>query len=89
MIREGLQVEQKKQIANEALKYISNNDYVILGSGSNIYSSQIIKGFTKLTVLTPSLKLPWSFVEPRFISIVGGDIRNSSVSAVESIWSRY
>jgi DeoR/GlpR family transcriptional regulator of sugar metabolism len=51
--KEGLQVEQKKQIANEALKYISNNDYVILGSGSNIYSSQIIKGFTKLTVLTP------------------------------------
>jgi DeoR/GlpR family transcriptional regulator of sugar metabolism len=44
--KEEMQVEQKKQIAEEALKYISNSDYIILGSGSNIhYLSRIIKGF--------------------------------------------
>jgi DeoR/GlpR family transcriptional regulator of sugar metabolism len=31
--KEEMQVEQK-QIAEEALKYISNSDYIILGSGS-------------------------------------------------------
>jgi DeoR/GlpR family transcriptional regulator of sugar metabolism len=42
--KEALQVEQKKQIALEALKYISNNDYIILGSGSNIhYLSQLLQ----------------------------------------------
>jgi DeoR/GlpR family transcriptional regulator of sugar metabolism len=55
--KEAMQVEPEKEIAEEeALKYINNNDYVILGSGSNIhYLSRIIKGFDKLTVLTPSL----------------------------------
>ncbi|WP_348813465.1 DeoR/GlpR family DNA-binding transcription regulator [Flavobacterium maritimum] len=56
--KEGLQVEQKQQIAKEALKYISDYDYIILGSGSNIhYLSRIITGFQKLTVITPSLKV--------------------------------
>jgi DeoR/GlpR family transcriptional regulator of sugar metabolism len=45
VVTRALQVEQKKQIALEALKYISNNDYIILGSGSNIhYLSQLLKG---------------------------------------------
>lgn len=94
--KESLQVEQKKQIANEALKYISNNDYVILGSGSNIYYlSQIIKGFKKLTVLTPSLKVALELCQEPSIDTIqlGGDIRNSSASAVgpiaESILSQF
>jgi DeoR/GlpR family transcriptional regulator of sugar metabolism len=43
--KEEMQVSKKKQIAEEALKYISNSDYY-LGSGSNIhYLSRIIKVF--------------------------------------------
>lgn len=86
--KEALQVEQKKQIALEALKYISNNDYIILGSGSNIhYLSRIIKGFQKLTVLTPSLKVSLELCkEPSVDTIqLGGDIRNSSTSTVGPI----
>ncbi|MEZ7515184.1 DeoR/GlpR family DNA-binding transcription regulator [Flavobacterium frigidarium] len=83
--KETLQVEQKKEIANEALKYISNNDYIILGSGSNIhYLSRIIKGFQKLTVLTPSLKVSLELCKELNVDTIqlGGDIRNSSTSAV-------
>ncbi|MFV7236502.1 MULTISPECIES: DeoR/GlpR family DNA-binding transcription regulator [Flavobacterium] len=86
--KEGLQVEQKKQIAKEALKYIDNNDYVILGSGSNIhYLSRIITGFQKLTVLTPSLRVSLELSKETKIDTIqlGGDVRNSSTSVVGPI----
>ncbi|KFF15433.1 DeoR/GlpR family DNA-binding transcription regulator [Flavobacterium hydatis] len=86
--KEALQVEQKKQIAEEAVKYISNHDYIILGSGSNIhYLSRVIKGFQKLTVLTPSLKVSLELSKETNIDTIqlGGDIRNSSTSAVGPI----
>jgi DeoR/GlpR family transcriptional regulator of sugar metabolism len=63
---------------------ISNSDYIILGSGSNIhYLSRIIKGFHKLTVLTPSLKVSLELCKELSIDTIqlGGDIRNSSTSA--------
>jgi DeoR/GlpR family transcriptional regulator of sugar metabolism len=68
--------------------YISNSDYIILGSGSNIhYLSRIIKGFHKLTVLTPSLKVSLELCKELSIDTIqlGGDIRNSSTSAVGPI----
>lgn len=86
--KETLQVEQKKQIAKEALKYISEHDYIILGSGSNIhYLSRIITGFQKLTVLTPSLKVSLELSKEMNIDTIqlGGDVRNSSTSAVGPI----
>ncbi|MBF7091965.1 DeoR/GlpR transcriptional regulator [Flavobacterium sp. ALJ2] len=86
--KETLQVEQKKQIAKEALKYISEHDYIILGSGSNIhYLSRIITGFQKLTVLTPSLKVSLELSKEINIDTIqlGGDVRNSSTSAVGPI----
>lgn len=86
--KEGLQVEQKKQIAKEALKYIDNNDYVILGSGSNIhYLSRIITGFQKLTVLTSSLRVSLELSKETKIDTIqlGGDVRNSSTSVVGPI----
>lgn len=86
--KEEIQVDQKKEIAAEALKYISNNDYIILGSGSNIhYLSRIIKGFGKLTVLTSSLKVSLELCRETTINTIqlGGDIRNSSTSVVGPI----
>ncbi|MCC9073203.1 DeoR/GlpR family DNA-binding transcription regulator [Flavobacterium sp. F-65] len=86
--KETLQVEQKKQIAKEALKYINEHDYIILGSGSNIhYLSRIITGFQKLTVLTPSLKVSLELTKEMNIDTIqlGGDVRNSSTSAVGPI----
>ncbi|MEC5165751.1 DeoR family transcriptional regulator of aga operon [Flavobacterium sp. PL11] len=88
MINRKCKWSKKKQIAEEALKYISNSDYIILGSGSNIhYLSQIIKGFHKLTVLTPSLKVSLELCKEASIDTIqlGGDIRNSSTSAVGPI----
>ena len=86
--KEGLQVEQKKQIAKEALKFISDYDYIILGSGSNIhYLSRIITGFQKLTVITPSLKVSLELTKETKIDTIqlGGDVRNSSTSVVGPI----
>lgn len=86
--KEILQVEQKKQIAKEALKYIGEHDYIILGSGSNIhYLSRIMTGFNKLTVLTPSLKVSLELCKEASIDTIqlGGDVRNSSTSAVGPI----
>ncbi|MFY7890109.1 MAG: DeoR/GlpR family DNA-binding transcription regulator [Spirosomataceae bacterium] len=94
--KELMQVEQKKMIAQEALKYISNNDYIILGSGSNIlYLSRVIKEFQKLTVLTPSLKVALELCKDPNIETIqlGGEIRHSSTSAVgpmaEAILSQF
>lgn len=59
-----------------------------MGSGSNIhYLSRIIKGFQKLTVLTPSLKVSLELCKELNVDTIqlGGDIRNSSTSAVGPI----
>lgn len=49
--------------------------------------SQIIKGFRKLTVLTPSLKVSLALCKELSIDTIqlGGDIRNNSTSAVGPI----
>lgn len=86
--KEALQVEQKQLIAKEALKYINNNDYIILGSGSTIhYFSRIIAGFQKITVLTPSLRVSLELCKDTKIDTIqlGGDIRNSATSVVGPI----
>lgn len=86
--KEELQVEEKKQIAKTALKYINNNDYIILGSGSSIhYLARIISGFHKLTVLTPSLTASLELCKDSNINTIqlGGDIRNSATSVVGPI----
>lgn len=86
--KEELQVKQKQQIAKVALKYINNNDYIILGSGSTIhYLARIITGFQKLTVLTPSLKVSLELCKDTNIDTIqlGGDIRNSATSVVGPI----
>lgn len=87
-VKEELQVKQKKQIAKEALKYINNNDYIILGSGSTIhYLARIITSFQKLTVLTPSLMASLELCKDKNINTIqlGGDIRNSATSVVGPI----
>lgn len=86
--KEFIQVEQKQQIAKAALKYISNNDYVILGSGTSLhYLSRIITDFQKLTILTPSLRASLELCKNTNIDTIqlGGDIRNSATSVVGPI----
>lgn len=86
--KETLQVDQKQQIAKEALKFISENDSIILGSGSTIhYLARVIAGFQKLTVLTPSLRVSLALSKDTHIGTIqlGGDIRNSATSVVGPI----
>ncbi len=86
--KESLQVEQKKRIANAALGYIHNNDYIIMGSGTTVhYLSKIILGFTKLTVLTPSLKVSLELCKHSEIDTIqlGGNIRRNATSVVGAI----
>jgi DeoR/GlpR family transcriptional regulator of sugar metabolism len=86
--KESIQVDQKKSIAKAALTYIHNNDYIILGSGTTVhYLSKIIVGFSKLTVLTPSLKVSLDLCNHSEIDTIqlGGDIRRSATSVVGAI----
>lgn len=86
--KELLQVEQKMLIAKAALSYISNNDYIIMGSGTTIHSlSKMMGGFQKLTVLTPSLKVSLELCKHSEIDTIqlGGDIRKASTSVVGAI----
>jgi DeoR/GlpR family transcriptional regulator of sugar metabolism len=86
--KELLQVEQKMLIVKAALSYISNNDYIIMGSGTTIHSlSKMMGGFQKLTVLTPSLKVSLELCKHSEIDTIqlGGDIRKASTSVVGAI----
>jgi hypothetical protein len=67
-----------KSKSQKRLKYISNSDYIILGSGSNIhYLSRIIKGFQ-----VNSANAVKGLLELCSSTHHGWDIRNSSTSAV-------
>ena len=86
--KETLQVDQKQQIAKEALKFISENDSIILGSGSTIhYLARVITGFQKITVLTPSLRVSLALSKDTHVDTIqlGGNIRNSATSVVGPI----
>lgn len=83
--KEFVQVSQKKKIAEEALKFINNNDFIILASGTSIhYLARILTGFKKLTVVTPALYVSLELTQDPFIDVIqlGGTLRKSSASVI-------
>ncbi|MDR3273606.1 MAG: DeoR/GlpR family DNA-binding transcription regulator [Flavobacteriaceae bacterium] len=83
--KEFVQVPQKKKIAEEALKFINNDDFIILASGTSIhYLARVIKGFKKLTVVTPALRVSMELSKDPFIDVIqlGGTLRKSSISVI-------
>lgn len=83
--KENLQVEQKKNIAKEALQLINDRDYLIFASGTTVhYLSRMLSGFEKLTILTSSLYVSIELCKTDFIDVIqlGGNVRKSSKSIV-------
>jgi DeoR family transcriptional regulator of aga operon len=86
--KESLQVEQKKKIATLATTFISDNDYIILASGTTIhYLSRFLKDLKKLTVLTSSLFVSIELCNNKNVEVIqlGGKVRKSSNSVTGHI----
>lgn len=87
--KESLQVEQKKKIATLATTFISDNDYIILASGTTIhYLSRFLKDFKNLTVLTSSLFVSVELCNNNNnveVIQLGGKVRKSSRSVIGPI----
>lgn len=86
--KENINVEQKYKIAQKALSYIKENDFILLASGTTIhYLARIIQDFENLTVLTSSLRVAIELCKKPKINTIqlGGDVRKSSTSVVGSI----
>ena len=83
--KEEVQVEQKIAIAKKAATLILDHDFVILASGTTLHHlARNLLDFSKLTVLTSSLKVGLELCDNEKIDIIqlGGDVRKSSGSVV-------
>ncbi|MDO5607126.1 MAG: DeoR/GlpR family DNA-binding transcription regulator [Capnocytophaga sp.] len=83
--KENIMVDEKKRIAEKAFEYVSNNDFIIMASGTTIhFLARIITGFSGLTVLTPSLRVGLELARESTVNTVhlGGELRKSSTSTV-------
>jgi DeoR family transcriptional regulator of aga operon len=83
--KEKLHIDEKKKIATVACGLLENNDSIIVGSGSTVYSfTEQIPTNLKLTVVTTSLKISMLLYKSSNIDVVqlGGAIRKNSLSVV-------
>lgn len=84
--KETINVEQKTKIANAALNFIKDNDFIIISSGTTTQMiAQVIENdYEKLTILTSSLKTAsLLYGNPNFYVIqLGGDVRTKSGSVM-------
>lgn len=86
--KENINVEEKYKIAQKALSYIEENDFILLASGTTLhYLARIIEGFENLTILTSSLRVAIETCKKPKINTIqlGGDVRKSSTSVAGSI----
>ncbi len=85
-VKEKFHIDEKKKIAEEACKLLENNDSIIIGSGSTVYSfaEQIEPTGLKLTVVTTSPKVSILLYKSPNIDVVqlGGAIRKNSLSVI-------
>nr|WP_175623496.1 DeoR/GlpR family DNA-binding transcription regulator [Chryseobacterium schmidteae] len=83
--KEEVQVEQKIAIAKRATAFIEENDFIILASGTTMhYLARNLRDFSKITVLTSSMKVALELCNNDSIDIIqlGGGVRKSSGSVV-------
>ena len=85
--KEGLQKEEKRDIAKKASEYIESNDSIIIASGTTMLAlAREIAPNLKLTVITSALQVAGELVNHMDIDILqlGGMVRKSSSSVVGS-----
>jgi DeoR family transcriptional regulator of aga operon len=78
-------VEEKQAIANKAIEFISENEAIIIGSGTTVVAfAQAIPKKFPLTVLTAAMNVSMALMDSPEIEIVqlGGVVRKSSSSVV-------
>ncbi|MXV37375.1 DeoR family transcriptional regulator [Flavobacteriaceae bacterium Ap0902] len=86
--KQTIQVEEKAQIAKKAATFVSENDFLVLGSGTTVnYLAKELLKMNRLTVCTPSLNVSMTLAENLLINIIqiGGELRKSSHSVIGSI----
>ncbi|MGI9525879.1 MAG: DeoR/GlpR family DNA-binding transcription regulator [Weeksellaceae bacterium] len=86
--KQTLQVDEKIKIAKKATSLISENDFLVLASGTTVYYlAQELLSFNQLTVCTPSLSVSILLGENPLMNIIqiGGELRKSSRSVIGSI----
>jgi DeoR family transcriptional regulator, aga operon transcriptional repressor len=84
-VKEKFHIEEKKRIAIEACKLIEDNDSIIIGSGSTVYTlAEQIPSTLKLTVVTTSPKISILLYKSPNIEVIqlGGTIRKNSLSVI-------
>lgn len=85
--KENIQIEEKRNIAKKAAKYIESNDSVIIASGTTMLAlAREIIPTHKLTVITSALQVSSELIRHPDVDILqlGGMIRKSSSSVVGS-----
>lgn len=85
--KENFQIEEKRNIARKAAKYIESNDSVIIASGTTMLAlAREIIPTHKLTVITSALQVSSELIRHPDVDIIqlGGQIRKSSSSVVGS-----
>ncbi len=83
--KEKFNAEKKRAIGIRAASMISDNDTIIIASGTTVMSlAREIRTNTHLTVITAAVNVASILAKDRNIEVVqlGGILRNSSVSAV-------
>ncbi len=89
--KEKISVEEKNGIAEAAAKLITENDSILIASGTTVQAlSKFIKPKNKLTVITSSLNVVLHLIHDKNIEILqlGGYIRHSSASVTGSYASQ-
>lgn len=85
--KETLQIKEKKRIATKAAKYITENDSVIIASGTTLLAlAREIVPPGKLTVITSALQVATELIKHPEVDVLqlGGVIRKSSSSVIGS-----
>lgn len=84
-VKEKINAEKKRAIGIKAASLISENDSIIIASGTTVMSlAREIRPSTHLTVVTAALNVASILSKDDHIEVIqlGGILRNSSVSAV-------
>ncbi len=81
--KELINVKEKQEIGRAALKFIGNNDSIIIGSGTTVFElAKCLYPAQKLTVITPALKVALELSDRANVEVLqlGGTLRPNSSS---------
>jgi len=84
-IKESINYKEKIAIANEAIKIIDNDQYIIIASGTTVtYFANKINPVNRITIVTSALNVASELLNKEHVEILqlGGYVRHSSNSVI-------